>query len=227
MFHLPEARATQATSELRSPKIGHGSRVLVVDDEPALLRAYVRWLESAGCTVEQASDGQAASALVADHRYDVIVSDIGMPGMDGVQLLRAVRERDHDVPVILMTGAPAAASAISAVEYGATRYLVKPFKELVLCDAVRHAVRLHTLAKLKREALVVVGGGHSQLGDLADLGPRFDRALATLWMAYQPIVRWSTKTVWRCCARPSRRYRIPARCSRQPSGWGASTTSDA
>lgn len=171
-------------------------RVLVVDDEPALLRAYARWLAAAGYAVETASDGIAATALIADKQFDVIVSDIGMQGMDGVQLLRRVRERDLDVPVILMTGAPSVATAITAVEYGALRYLVKPFDESVLRDTVAHAWQLRRLANLKREAVALVGEGSKQIGDLVGLSASLDRALSTLWMAYQPIVSWSAKRTY-------------------------------
>jgi EAL domain-containing protein (putative c-di-GMP-specific phosphodiesterase class I) len=175
------------------PRTALFGRILVVDDEPALLRDYVRLLEASGYTVVSAPDGKSAARLVGERSFDVIISDIAMPGMDGIQLLRAVRERDLDVPVILMTGTPAIETAITAVKYGALRYLVKPFEGERLQDLVGQALRLHELAKLKRQALSLVGEGNKQIGDLAGLSASLDRALATLWMAYQPIVEWSTK----------------------------------
>jgi EAL domain-containing protein (putative c-di-GMP-specific phosphodiesterase class I)/ActR/RegA family two-component response regulator len=174
-------------------RAARSGRILVVDDEPALLRSYVRWLEAGGHAVESALDGNSAATLVAESDFDVIVSDIAMPGMDGTQLLRKVRERDLDVPVILVTGSPTVETAIKAVEYGALRYLVKPFEGAVLLDAASRAVRLHKIAKLKRQALALAGEGSKQLGDLAGLSASLDRAMASLWMAYQPIVAWSTK----------------------------------
>jgi EAL domain-containing protein (putative c-di-GMP-specific phosphodiesterase class I) len=170
--------------------------VLLVEDEPLLLRAYARWLESAGMIVVCASDGSIAKKLIATKKFDVIVSDLAMPGTTGVQLLRAVREHDLDVPVILITGTPTLATAIQAVDLGALRYLVKPFDEAVLLEAVTRAHRLHRLAKLKREAMLLVGHDRNQVGDLAGLGASLDRALATLWMAYQPIVIWSTRQIY-------------------------------
>ena len=172
---------------------GVSGRVLVADDEASLLRAYVKMLEFAGYSVQPATDGRSAAALVAEESFDVIVSDIAMPGLDGLQLLRAVRERDLDVPVILITGSPSVDSAVRAIEFGALRYLVKPFDGQTLCELVGNAVRLHKVAKLKREALALVGGHNKQLGDLASLGASFERALQTLWMAYQPIVAWSKR----------------------------------
>ena len=171
-------------------------RVLLVDDEPLLLRAYTRWLRNAGLVVESAPDGRTAARMIAESRFDVIVSDIMMSGMDGVQLLQAVRERDLDVPVVLMTGTPTVGTAISAVELGALRYLVKPFTESVLRGVVAHAQRLYRLAKLKREAVLLVGQGNNQVGDLMGLGTSLDRALDGMWMAYQPIVVWSRRQVY-------------------------------
>src|SRR5687768_10259290 len=78
--------------------------VLVVDDEPDLIAAYVRALTAAGFTVDKASNGKTAIERVASTRFDAIVSDISMPELDGIGLLRAVRETDWDVPVVLVTG---------------------------------------------------------------------------------------------------------------------------
>ena len=88
---------------------------------------YARALQQQGYEVQLAGDGPAAEVLIEVRRFDVVVSDIWLPGLDGLQLLRAIRQRDLDVPVILMTGEPCLDTAISAVEFGALRYLVKPF----------------------------------------------------------------------------------------------------
>jgi EAL domain-containing protein (putative c-di-GMP-specific phosphodiesterase class I) len=135
-----------------------------------------------------ASDGREAVGSMDGAELDVIVSDINMPGMDGLQLLRAVREKDLDVPVLLVTGNPNVDTAIQAVEQGALRYLVKPLGADALIGAVEHAARLGRMARLKREALTHLGVRDRLLGDRAGLESRFERALGSLWMAYQPIV---------------------------------------
>jgi EAL domain-containing protein (putative c-di-GMP-specific phosphodiesterase class I) len=163
-------------------------RVLVVDDEASLRELCVDILQDAGCEVESAADGRAAVDLVMARSYDVIVSDVTMPHLSGLDLLRRVRERDLDVPLILMTGMPSLDAAVQAVEYGAFRYLLKPFKADVLVDAVLRAGRLSALARLKREAMSLQGGDAQWLGDRAALEGRFADALGALWMAYQPIV---------------------------------------
>ena len=72
-------------------------RALLVDDDPTVLHGYSRVLERHGVTVDTASNGKEAVERVKGGRFDVIVSDISMPGMDGLTLLRTVRERDFDV----------------------------------------------------------------------------------------------------------------------------------
>src|SRR4051812_32939388 len=180
---------TSLPSPVPSPAPAHG-RVLVVDDEPALLRLLVRILNDAGYGAETAGDGAAASALLRDQKFDVILSDVHMPGLDGIELLRVVRERDLDVPVILLTGAPDVETATRALEYGAFRYLIK--RKAVDPDAliklVQEASRLHEVARLKRAVLELRGGAWKQPADRVGLEASLDRALGTLWMAFQPIV---------------------------------------
>jgi len=168
-----------------APK-GH---VLIVDDETDLLDAYRAILESAGFRTDVAGDGRSALEHVRSGSYDAILTDIMMPKMDGLTLLRCVRERDLDVPVVIMTGNPRLESAIQAIEWGALRYLLKPVSAEALVQAVEHAVRLARIARLKREALGYLGISDKLLGDKAGLKATFDRALGSLWMAYQPIVR--------------------------------------
>jgi EAL domain-containing protein (putative c-di-GMP-specific phosphodiesterase class I) len=120
--------------------------------------------------------------------FDIVVSDIQMPGMSGVDLLRIVRAYDLDVPVILMTGDPTVETAMEAVALGALQYLPKPTPNDVLLAAVERASRLHRMAQMKREALRIGGEDDRQVGDRAGLEARLGRALETMWMAFQPIV---------------------------------------
>ncbi len=166
-------------------------RILLVDDEPALLRATTRHLVLARYEVTTAANGREALEKLRQGTFDAIVSDISMPELDGIQLLRAVRADDADVPVILVTGAPDIATAMQAVALGALQYVTKPFDIKDLTEILARAVRLHAMARLKREALVAVSSGGLGESDKVGLAASFDRALDTLWMAYQPIVRAS------------------------------------
>lgn len=164
-------------------------RLLLVDDESALLEVWSEILTDGGWTVETASNGAKALEILLRSSFDTVLTDIDMPGLDGLQLLRAIRTRDLDVPVVLMTGNPRTETAIEAIEQGALRYLVKPVSAATLTDAVETAARLHRIARLKREALAYLGGESGSPGDLAGLEEAFVRALQGLWIAYQPIVR--------------------------------------
>lgn len=169
------------------------ARVLVVDDESEVRQVMVRMLGSAGYEVCTASDGEEALAVLDHEPVDLIVTDIGMPKADGMTVLRSVRDRNLELPVLLVTGAPTTESAIRAVRDRATEYLTKPLDPETFIDAVRRALRMNRLAMLRREALEL---GHSQSRVMAEqrsLGERFDRALSALYMVYQPIVSWSRK----------------------------------
>lgn len=171
-------------------------RVLVVDDEQGLRDVLNRWLTRTGYSVDCACDGVEAAKLLERDSYDVIVSDVAMPGLDGVSLLRLARERDPDVPVILVTGSPHLDNAIDAMRSGAFDYVVKPVQLDKLAQIVGRAHLLHRMARVKREALSLVGGGGLGLADHTVLEASFERALATMWMAYQPIVRTRDHTLF-------------------------------
>jgi EAL domain-containing protein (putative c-di-GMP-specific phosphodiesterase class I) len=169
--------------------------LLIVDDDAQVLRSYRDAMVRYGCEVDTAPSGHIALEKVAATRFDAIVSDVSMPRMTGLEFLRAVRHRDVDIPVILMTGEPRIEEATRAVEYGAFRFFVKPVQPRQLEEAVRHAVRVRRLATLKREAFELSGRrGGNQFADRAGLEAHFDSAVDRLWMAYQPLVCWNERT---------------------------------
>ena len=94
--------------------------VLVVDDEPVIIGVLTRALEDRFDVVACHSAADAL-ACVRQNAFDAVVSDINMPGMTGIELLRAVRERDPDLPVLLMTGLPSWEGAAEAIELGVFR----------------------------------------------------------------------------------------------------------
>jgi EAL domain-containing protein (putative c-di-GMP-specific phosphodiesterase class I) len=166
----------------------HRGTALVVDDEPSIRRDFARMLQFCGFQVEAAADGREAIERLKAQRFEVILSDIEMPNSNGLELLKTVREYDLDVPVVLVTGRPGFDSAVKAVEYGAFRYLTKPVDLDELSRVVLQATTMHQLAKVKREALEIIGAEGRQLGDRASLDARFNGALDKLWIAFQPIV---------------------------------------
>lgn len=169
-------------------------RVLVVDDDPELLRAQQRMLLRAGLEVDLAENGREALERIGKATYSAVVSDIAMPELDGIAFLRALRDVNLDLPVILTTASPDVATAAAAVQYGAFRYLVKPVGPDVLLRAVELAVRLHAWAELRRAAQI--GHDDADLGDRATVDAGLTRALNGMWMAYQPIVAFRSKEIY-------------------------------
>jgi EAL domain-containing protein (putative c-di-GMP-specific phosphodiesterase class I) len=167
-----------------------------VDDDPAIAAAFRRVLEAVDYCVHVANRGEAGIEAIMQRAFDVVISDIQMPGMTGVDLLRAIRAFDLDVPVILMTGAPTVETAIEAVNLGALLYLSKPTPNQVLVQAVERASRLHRIARVKRDALKLRGEVDAQAGDLAGLQASFERALQTMSMAFQPIIHASDQRIF-------------------------------
>jgi EAL domain-containing protein (putative c-di-GMP-specific phosphodiesterase class I) len=168
-------------------------KVLLVDDDLDICREYARALRRSGLSVETATSAPEGLALLAVASFDVVLSDISMPAMSGVAFLRAVREHNLDLPVILMTGSPSVETAIKALDYGATKYLTKPVEPSELAEAVWRASDLHQLALLRRELSMAAETPSRQLADRAALDARFSKALESIWMAFQPIVSWSAK----------------------------------
>lgn len=162
--------------------------VLLVDDIEPLLRSLSRHLRDAGFDVFPCTSAQSALEFLAEHSVDVVVSDIAMPGMDGIELLRQVREHERDLPVVLMTGSPTVDTATRAIDFGAVKYLIKPFEISDLLSAVTRSAQLHQLAVAKREALTLLGDPQPLHGD-EELQASLRRVLDSLWIAFQPIVR--------------------------------------
>jgi EAL domain-containing protein (putative c-di-GMP-specific phosphodiesterase class I)/CheY-like chemotaxis protein len=169
-------------------KLHSETKVLLVDDDAAVRNALRRVLEHRGYQVFACSSGGEALEHLAVGGYDAMVSDVRMPGMSGLKLLRAVREHDLDLPVILVTGNPDLASATEAVEYGAFQYLIKPVESDRLDEAVDRAAAVGRMARVKREYVEEYGSSTFRVGDRAGISATLERALGSLWVAYQPIV---------------------------------------
>lgn len=188
--------STRSAATVRPNAQEAGARVLVVDDEQNVRQVMVRMLSNAGYKVTAANDGEEALALLEREPVDLIVTDLAMPKADGMTVLRTVRERDQELPVVLVAGAPTTESAIRAVRYRATEYLTKPLEPDSFLDAVRRALQMNRLAALRREALELSQHQNRDAAELRDLNARFDRALDALYMVYQPIVSWSRRAAF-------------------------------
>ena len=114
--------------------------ILLVDDEPTIRLSVGDTLGDAGHTVTVAADGEAAARAIDAHRFDVVITDIRMPGMDGLTLFRRIKALAPETDVILITAYGAVEDAVEALKEGASDYLTKPF------DTAELLVRLERLA---------------------------------------------------------------------------------
>jgi DNA-binding NtrC family response regulator len=104
------------------------ARILVVDDEEVVLKSCLRILDGSGFEVETVTNGPEALRCVEEHHYDLIVLDIMMPGMDGLEVLQRVKEAHPDIEVVMITGLSEVEVAVRAMKLGAFDYLPKPFE---------------------------------------------------------------------------------------------------
>lgn len=179
-MHTPDSNPCPAYDEK--------PRVLVVDDDELLARGMKRVLVAEGYDVITCHNGEEAMRHVATGKLDTIITDVAMPRMTGVGLLRAIREYDRDLPVIMATGEPSIDSAAAAVEHGALKYLMKPVSPEELTRTVQKAIQMNRLARLRRETLATLNAYGEGVGGYG-LEENFNKAVASLWPTFQPIVR--------------------------------------
>ncbi|QJQ97725.1 sigma-54 dependent transcriptional regulator [Halomonas sp. PGE1] len=138
--------------------------VMIIDDEPHLRITAGQTLELAGYAPEPHASAEAALEQLAPDFPGVVVSDIRMPGMDGMALLREVRLRDPDLPVILITGHGDISTAVEAMREGAWDFLEKPFAAERLVEVVRRGVEKRRLSLENRELKAELEAQQSALG---------------------------------------------------------------
>ncbi|MCY1072527.1 sigma-54 dependent transcriptional regulator [Nannocystis sp. RBIL2] len=120
-------------------------RIIVVDDEPSARQGLEKLLRHEGFDVRIDADGAAALRTAAEFAPDVVVTDLRMPKMDGMELLKRLREQDRDIPVIVVTAFGEVASAVAAMQAGADDYQTKPVEIDALVLAIRRAMERRAL----------------------------------------------------------------------------------
>ncbi len=116
-------------------------RVLVVEDDPMIGRAVADGLQADGYAVDWVRDGPAAELALKHGPYDLAVLDLGLPGKDGVEVLKSLRRAKIEVPVLIITARDAVADRVAGLDQGADDYLVKPFDLDELLARARAVVR--------------------------------------------------------------------------------------
>lgn len=170
------------------------SRILVVDDEPQIIRALTINLRAIGHEVAQAVDGKGALSEAANHRPDAVILDLGLPDMDGTEIIRSLRGWT-DVPIIVLSVREREADKIAALDAGADDYITKPFGMGEFLARLRVALRRSTPAPdeptvetadftIDLAAKRVTGGGEQEI-----------RLTPTEWGIVEMLVRHEGKLV--------------------------------
>jgi two-component system response regulator TctD len=160
-------------------------RLLLVEDNARLVRSLAAWLGEAGMVADAVGDGLHAEQLLAHEDYDAVILDLELPRMGGMELLRLLRARGNEVPVLILTASGETADRVRGLNAGADDYLAKPFDpdELVArvrAIARRRAGRAHSVFELGRLRYDTVSRLFSVDGQSLVLPPREHAVLEAL-----------------------------------------------
>jgi two-component system, NtrC family, sensor kinase len=204
------AAAASELAAARSPFEVLRTKVLVVDDEKSIRTTLAAFLQAQGHEVATAADGDEARMRLAAGRWDVVVTDVVLPGISGVELLKAIRAAAPAVQVIVMTGEPTVETASEAVRAGAVDYLVKPIPRAAIVKAVENASRVRAIIlekeRLERENLRYQGGLQALVEErtrqLAQSEARLQVILEKLPIGVaiigrDKVIRWANPTAMR------------------------------
>ncbi len=127
-------------------------KILVVDDEPKIIQLTQDYLENAGFSVISAGDGERALAVIQVEKPDLVVLDLGLPGMDGLDVCRSIRKTSN-LPIIMLTARDEETDKLVGLELGADDYITKPFSPKELVARVRSVLRRSELVQEGREVI--------------------------------------------------------------------------
>ncbi|MFO0676854.1 MAG: EAL domain-containing protein [Polyangiaceae bacterium] len=179
-----------------TPRDSEAAHALLVDDEPELLRALARSFVSRGYKVSTATCGEEALEIVGAQHVDLVITDLTMPGMDGLELTSQIHAKNEDLPIVLTTALASVDTAIRAMELGARRYVRKPIDLGELHGLATQLTSEFRLARAKRTALGLVDVDIDVLSNRRGPNDAFSLALHKCFMAYQPIVDFRERSIF-------------------------------
>ncbi len=143
--------------------------ILVVDDEAAIRYSVSKTLQRVGYSVREASNGEDALDIIRAEAFDVVLTDIRMPpGLDGVELVRRIKDTDPDTVVILMTAYPSLNTAVEALRLGAHDYLIKPSSSVDIRASVQRGIERARSLKRRRSLLDLIRSNVAELSRAAE-----------------------------------------------------------
>src|SRR5262245_48157400 len=138
-------------------------RILVVDDEIQVVQIFQDLLAQRGYEVEVCSNGHEAIRKVTNDHFDLVLTDINLPGTDGLEVVRAAKAADKDTCVILITGYASTTTAIDALRQGAYDYITKPFDLWETAKAIERGIESRILARENRRLIHELGLANAEL----------------------------------------------------------------
>lgn len=132
-------------------------KVLLVEDEPGLVSVIVRGLTDAGMEVSVAADGNMGLEMALNHKFDLLILDIMLPGMNGIQICKEVRKQDDNVAILMLTALSSTENVVTGLNAGADDYLAKPFKFAELEARIRTLIRRSKKGDSPKTTLAVAG----------------------------------------------------------------------
>ncbi len=154
------------------------SKLLIIDDEAVIRDGLKRVLESEAYVVETCSSGFQAIGLLQQREFDLIITDLKMPGMSGIEVLKSVRTLQPDIPVILITGYASIDTAVEAIKNGASDYISKPFAPDILLEKVQKALSQRSVPLddiCLKEELSLHHGFHQFIGESKEMQKVYHR----------------------------------------------------
>ncbi len=152
-----------------------GGRILIADDDPAFLKLTHTHLQRAGFECVEACDAASATALLDEEDFDLLISDIRMPGNDNLEFIQQIRNHTEHLPVILVTAYPSLESAVESVRLQIVAYLIKPFSYSQLIDEVNSAIGMRRLFQAVRRLRTRVENWDLSLEHLQPQSPSFEK----------------------------------------------------
>ncbi|RKR81098.1 DNA-binding response OmpR family regulator [Mucilaginibacter gracilis] len=115
--------------------------ILLVEDEPNIVSVIKRGLDAEGYSISVAIDGLTALQMIADHNFNLVIMDIMLPGMNGIQLCNHIREHNNQLPILMLTALDSTENIVTGLNSGADDYMVKPFKMAELAARIKTLLR--------------------------------------------------------------------------------------
>ena len=154
------------------------ARILIVDDEEAMRDACRQVLAPEGLALKEASSGVGVLEMIRHESFDLVILDLKMPGMDGMEILRRLQQESPDTATIVITGYPSVESAVEAMKLGAADFLPKPFTPDVLRLTVRRTLRGARMARenllLRSQLEECRGGDYEMVGHSEAMNQLYD-----------------------------------------------------